>query len=124
MAQGDEGGQQHHRVRSKVVRLELIEVEEGAEESARRQADATQEMRAEDYPLAFFRLQRDLLLRRETDPHLVRAGQPPRLAEEVDVVHVDVGAVLVPAVLHDDKKLMKEGAATTKPRPRGGEAAG
>ena len=82
------------------MRLELIEVEEVAEESARRQADAAQEMRAEDYPLAFLRLRRDLLRGRETDPHLVRDGQPPRLAEELDVVLMDVGAVPIPTVLH------------------------
>ena len=82
------------------MRLELIEFKKRTEESARWQADAVQEMRAEDHPLAFLRLRRDLLLRRETDPHLIRAGQPPRLAEELDVVLMDVGAVPVPAVLH------------------------
>ena len=123
-AQGDEGGQQHHRVWSEVVRLELIEVEEGAEESARRQAEAAQEMRAEDYPLAFLRRRRDLLLRRETDPHLVLAGQPPRLAEELDVVHMDEGAVPVPAVLHGGEKLTRKSAAAEKARPCGGKAAG
>ena len=106
------------------MRLELIEVEEGAEESARRQADAAQEMRAEDYPLAFLRLRRDLLRRRETDPHLVRAGKPPRLAEELDVVHMDVGAVPVPAVLHGGEKLTRKSAAAEKARPCGGKAAG
>ena len=106
------------------MRLELIEFEEGAEEGARGQAEAAQEVRAEDYSLAFLRRRRDLLLRRETDLHLVLAGQPPRLAEEVDVVRVDVGAVPVSAVLHDGKKLTRKGAAAEKARPRGGEAAG
>ena len=107
-----------------MVRLELIEFKEGAEEGASWQAEATQEMRAEEYPLAFLRRWRDLFLRRETDLHLVLAGQLPRLAEEVDVVRVDVGAVPVSAVLHDGKKLARKGAATAKSRPRGGEAAG
>ena len=82
------------------MRLELVELEPRAEEGAHGQADAAQEMRAEDYPLAFLRLRRNLLLRRETDPHLVCAGQPPRLAEELDVILMDVGAVPIPAVLH------------------------
>ena len=106
------------------MRLELVEFEEGVEEGTRRQAKAAQEVRAKDYPLAFLRRRRDLHLRRETDLHLVLAGQPPRLAEEVDVVLVDVGAVLVSAAQHEGKKLMRKGAATAKPRPRGGEAAG
>ena len=83
-----------------MVRLELVEFKKGAEEGACRQADAAQEMRAEDHPLALLRLRRDLLRGRETDPHPVRAGQPPRLAEELDVVLMDVGAVPIPAVLH------------------------
>ena len=81
-------------------------------------------MRAKDYPLAFLRRRRDLPLRRKTNPHMVLAGQLPRLAEEVDVVRVDVGAVPVSAVLHDGKKLMRKGAATAKSRPHDGEAAG
>ena len=124
LAQSDEGGQQHHRVWSEVVWLELIEVEKGAEESARRQAEAAQEVRAEDYLLAFLRRRRDLLLRRETDPHLVLAGQPPRLAEEVDVVHMGVGAVPIPAVLHGGEKLTRKSAAAEKARACGGKAAG
>ena len=43
-AQGDEGGQQHHRVRGEVVRLELVEFKKRAEEGARGQADAAQEI--------------------------------------------------------------------------------
>ena len=93
------------------MRLELIEFEEGAEESARRQADAAQEMQAEDHPLAFLRLRRDLLLMREMDPHLIRARQPPRLAEELDVVLMDVGAVPVPAVLHGGVRPERTSAA-------------
>ena len=106
------------------MRLELVEFKEGTEEAARRQAKAVQEVRAEDYPLALLRRRPDLPLWRKTDPHMVLAGQPPRLAEEVDVVRVDVGAVPVSAVLHGGKKLTRKGAAMAKSRPRGGEAAG
>ena len=71
----------------------MIEFKEGAEQTARRQADATQAVRAEDYPLVLLRCRRDLPLRSETDPHEVHAWQPPHSAEEVNVVFVDVGAV-------------------------------
>ena len=105
-------------------RLELAEFEEGAEEGIRGQAQAAQEVRVEDYPLAFLRRRRDLLLRRKTDPHQVLAGHLSCLAEEVDVVRVDVGAIPVTAVLHDSKKLARKGTAAAKSRPRGSEAAG
>ena len=82
-----------------MVRLELIEFEPGAEEGAHWKANAAQEVRAEDHPLALLRLRRDFLHRREADLHLVRAGQPPRVAEELDVVVVDVGAIPIPAML-------------------------
>ena len=81
------------------MRLELIEIEPGAEEGAHWQADAAQEMRAEDHPLALPRLRRDFPRRRETDLHFVRAGQPPRVTEKLDVVVMDVGAVPIPAML-------------------------
>ena len=93
------------------MRLELVEIEKGAEEGAHGQADAAQEMRAKDHPLAFLRLRRDLLRRRETDPHLVRVGQPPRLAEELDMILMDVGAVPIPAVLHRGMGLARMSAA-------------
>ena len=79
------------------MRLELIEVEPGAEEGAHWQAEATQEVRAEDHPLALLRPRRDFLRRREADLHFVRGRQPPCVAEEVDVVVMDVGAVPIPA---------------------------
>ena len=82
-----------------MVRLELVELEPSAEEGAHGQADAAQEMRAEDYPLAFLRLRCNLLRRREVDLHFVRAGQPLRVAEEVDVVVMDDGAIPIPAKL-------------------------
>ena len=82
-----------------MVRLELIEFEPGAEEGAHWQAEAAQEVRAEDHPLALPRRQPDFLLRREADLHFVRAGQTPGVAEEVDVVVVDDGAVPIPAKL-------------------------
>ena len=80
-------------------RLELIEFQSGAEEGAHWQAEAAQEVRAEDHPLAIPRRQPDFLLRRKADLHFVRAGQPPRVAEEVDVVVMDVRAVPIPAKL-------------------------
>ena len=43
-AEGDECGQQHHRVWREVVLLEAIEVEIGTEKAACRQAEATQAM--------------------------------------------------------------------------------
>ena len=41
LAQGDEGRQQHHRIGREVMRLEVVELEEGSKESARREAEAT-----------------------------------------------------------------------------------
>ena len=81
------------------MRLELIEFELGAEEGAHWKADAAQEVRAEDHPLALPRRRPDFLLRRKADLHFVRAGQTPRVAEEVDVVVMDDGAVPIPAKL-------------------------
>ena len=81
------------------MRLELVEFKKGAEEDARGQADAAQEMRAEDHPLALPRLRRNLPRRRKADLHLVRGRQPPSIAEELDVVFVHVGAVPIPAIL-------------------------
>ena len=82
-----------------MVRLELIEVQPGAEEGAHWQAEAAQEVRAEDHPLAIPRRRPDLFLRREADLHFVRTGQTPCVAEEVDVVVVDDGAVPIPTKL-------------------------
>jgi hypothetical protein len=45
---GDEGGQQHHRIWREVVRLDLVEIKERAEEVARWKAEAAKEMRPED----------------------------------------------------------------------------
>ena len=81
------------------MRLELIEFEPGAEEGAHWQAEAAQKVRAEDHPLALLRRRPDFLRRREADLHFVRAGQPPRVAEEVYVVVMDDGAVPIPAKL-------------------------
>ena len=106
------------------MRLELVEIEPGAEEGAHWQADAAQEMRAEDHPLALPRLRRNFPRRCEADLHLVRAGQPPRLAEEFDVILVDVGAVPIPAVLHRGVGLARTSAAAEERvvEERGGEA--
>ena len=120
LAQGDEGRQQHHRIRGEVVRLELIEFELGAEEGAHWKADAAQEVRAEDHPLALLRLRRDFLCRREADLHLVRAGQPPRVAEKLDVA--PHGRVNLPTHARDGTG-PQAGPATTVPRHAGGFAA-
>ena len=109
------------------MRLELVEFKEGAEEGTRGQAEAAQEVRAEDYPLAFLRRRRDLLLLCKTDPHLVLAGQPPRLAEEVDVILVDVGAVPIPAELlrggrHGENERGGGGTSGGRARRRGAVA--
>ena len=81
------------------MRLELVEIQPGAEEGAHWQAEAAQEVRAEDYPLALPRRRHDFLLRREADLYFVRAGQTPGVAEEVDVVVMDDGAIPIPAKL-------------------------
>ena len=99
LAQGDEGRQQHHRVGGEMVRLELIEFQPGAEEGAHWQAEAAKEVRVEDHPLAIPRLRPDFLRGRKADRHFVRAGQPPRIAEELDVILVDVGAIPIPTIL-------------------------
>ena len=54
-AEGDEGGQQHHRIWCEVVRLDLVESEEGAEEAARRQAEAAKKVRPADDVFAVLR---------------------------------------------------------------------
>ena len=81
------------------MRLELIEVQPGAEEGAHWQTEAAQEVRAKDHPLALLRRRPDLLLRREADLHFVRARQTPGVAKEVDVIVMDDGAVPIPAKL-------------------------
>ena len=91
--EGDKGRQQHHRVGREVMRLKVVELEEGTEEPARRKAEAAQAVRAKDNPLALLRCRRNFLLRRSTDPHEALAGQASRLAEELDVVLMDVGAI-------------------------------
>ena len=60
LAQGDESRQQHHRVGCEVMRLEVVELEEGSKESARLEAKAAQAVRAEDHPLALLRCRRNL----------------------------------------------------------------
>ena len=81
------------------MRLELIEFQPGAEEGAHWQAKAAQEVRAEDHPLTIPRRRPDFLLRREADLHFVRARQTPGVAEEIDVIVMDDGAVPIPAKL-------------------------
>ena len=76
-----------------MMRLEMIELKERAEEPACWQAETAQAVQAEDYPLVLLRCRRDLPLRHETDPHEIHARQPPHPTEEVDMFVVDVGAV-------------------------------
>ena len=75
------------------MRLKIVELKEGAQESARRKAEAAQEVRAEDDPLALLRCRRDLRLWRQADPHEVGIGQAPSLVEELNMVLMDVGAI-------------------------------
>ena len=52
-----------------VMRLEVVEFEEGSKESARREAEAAQAVRAEDHPLALLWCRRNLPRWRLTNPH-------------------------------------------------------
>ena len=80
-------------VRCEVVRLKTVELQERAEEAARRQPQATHKVRAEDDPLALLRRGGNLPLRRMTHPHVILAGEPTSPAEELDMVVVNFGAV-------------------------------
>ena len=75
------------------MRLEAVELQEGSEEGARRQAKAAQAVRAEDDPLALLQRGGNLPLRRKTHQHVILAGEPTSPAEELDVVVVNFGAV-------------------------------
>ena len=68
-AQSGEGGEQHHRIWSKVVWLKVVELQERAEETARRQPQAAHEVRAEYDPLALLRRRRYLPRWRGTGLH-------------------------------------------------------
>src|SRR4051812_14299661 len=57
-----------------MMRLEMAELEEGAKEPTRREAEAAQAVRAEGRPLPLLRCRRDLPLRRAPNPHVVLAG--------------------------------------------------
>ena len=89
-AHPDEGGQKHHSVGCDVMRLEMVELEERAEKAACRQAEAMDEVRAEDNPLALPRRRRDLPRRRHARLHVAHAGKTPRLTEESDVILIDI----------------------------------
>ena len=71
-----------------MVRLEAVEIEEGPEETARRQPQPAQAVRAEDDLLALLRRGGNLPLQRKTHPHVIFVGKPMSLAEELDVVVV------------------------------------
>ena len=76
-----------------MVRLEPVELQEGAEEAARRQPQAAHEVRAEDDSLALLWRWRYLPLRHGAGAHEVYAREAARLAEELDDVVVHLGAV-------------------------------
>src|SRR3954469_18201375 len=61
LAQGDEGGEEHHRVGAEVVRLEAIEIEQISEELAYRQAKSALEVCPEDHSFAGPRRRHELV---------------------------------------------------------------
>src|SRR4051812_29256150 len=93
LAERGEGRQQHHRVWSKVVRLEAVKLQERAEESARRQPQAARQVGAEHDALTLRRCRRHLLLLRGAGLHEVRAGDAARPAKKLDGVVVNFRAV-------------------------------
>ena len=75
------------------MRLKTVELQERAEEAARRQPQAAHKVRAEDDPLALFQRQPDFPLRRGAGVHEVRAGETVGPAEELDVFFLYLRAV-------------------------------
>ena len=76
-----------------MVRLEAVELHEGSEETARRQPQPAQAVRAEDDPLALRWRGGNLPLWRKTHLHAILAGKPTGPAEELDVVFMNFGTV-------------------------------
>ena len=76
-----------------MVRLEAVELQERSEETARRQSQPTQAVRAEDDPLALLRRGGNLPLQRKAHPHVILTGKPTSPAKELDVVVVNFGTV-------------------------------
>ena len=111
------------------MRLKVVELEEGAQKSARRKAKAAQEVRAEDDPLALLRRRRNLRLRRQADQHKVGVGQAPSLPEELNVVLMNVGTVPRAQQRHGSKMMWRCGGSETggcggsKRKKRGREGA-
>ena len=70
-------------------------------------------MRAEDDPLALLRYRRDLRLWRQADPHEVGIGQAPSLAEELNMVLMDVGAIPRARQRHGSKTMWRCSGADT-----------
>ena len=68
------------------MRLDLVELQKGAEEAARQQPQAAHEVRAEDDLLALLRRRPNLPLRRGAGTHEVCAREPARSAEELDML--------------------------------------
>ena len=75
------------------MRLEPVELQEGAEEAARRQAQAAHEVRAEYDPLTLLRRRPYFPRRRGAGSHQVRAGELAHLAEVLDGVVIHYGSV-------------------------------
>ena len=59
------------------------------------QVEAPEEVRPKNDALTFLRRRRNLLRGRNVRPDMAFAGQPPRVAEEGDVVFDDIRAILV-----------------------------
>jgi hypothetical protein len=76
-----------------VVRLDLVEIKERAEEVARWKAEAAKEMRPEDDAFVVLRRRRGFCLGRDAHLHIRLSGQPTCLAEKGEVVFVNVGAI-------------------------------
>ena len=76
-----------------MVRLEVVELKEGAKKTADRQAEAMEEMRPEHDALAVSRRRRDFFRRRGARLNIAWVGQPPCVAQEVEVVLLEVGAI-------------------------------
>ena len=57
-----------------MVRLEAIELEEGAEKAASRQAEATEKVRPKDDAFAVLRRRRDFFRRRDAYLYIACAG--------------------------------------------------
>ena len=65
------------------------------------------------FSLALLRRWQDLCLWRQADPHEVGVGQAPSLAEELNMVLMDVGAIPRARQRHGSKTMWRRGGAET-----------